>query len=87
MNQERIIKKDGVVFISEQVYANTPNDFKDVWSAERWDWPDWEEIKDSYMGKRTWMPPFWLFNKTCLLVEGQEFEILSDQEWDSRFAK
>ena len=37
MNQERIIKKDGVVFISEQVYANTPNDFKDVWSAERWD--------------------------------------------------
>lgn len=47
-----------------------------VWTTERWDIPDWENEREKYMGKRTWMPPCDLFGGTCLLVEGMGFEIV-----------
>jgi hypothetical protein len=30
------------------------------------------------------MPPFSLFDSTCLLVEGNGMEILSDEEWKKK---
>lgn len=85
MEKEQIAKRNGVVFISESCYNNTGKDFKGVWNIERWDCDDWEEERDKYMCKRTWMPPFSLFNTSCLLVEGRDLEILPDQEWERRF--
>lgn len=84
--EDKIVKNENGVFIAESVYENTHRDFKSVWTCERWDWEKWEEIRDQYIGKRTWMPPFYLFNTTCLLVEGQNFTILPDEEFDKRFS-
>lgn len=43
---------------------------KDVWTTERTDWPDWEQVRSQYLGKRT------LLRGYRLLVEGQSFEIV-----------
>lgn len=40
------------------------DDFKKLWTAERTDWPDWERVRNRYMGKRTVM------SDGVLLVEG-----------------
>lgn len=85
MKKEQIAKKDDMVFISESCYNDTDKDFKGVWNIERWDCDDREEVRDQYMGKRTWMPPYRIFNKPCVLVEGVNLEILPDQEWECRF--
>ena len=82
---KKIVKTDKGVVIAQSVYDNTHRDFKGVWDCERTDWEDWEQVKDKYMGKRTWMPPFGLYNTTCLLVEGMGLEILPDEEFDKRF--
>lgn len=79
MRKERIEMAGCKVVIAESVYNNTHKDFKGVWDTERDDWEDWEKVRSQYMGRRTWMPPFSLFNKTCLLVDGLTLDIISDE--------
>lgn len=45
---------------------------KDVWTTERTDWKNWDEVRDQYMGKRT------LMRGGCLEVEGISFSILPE---------
>lgn len=78
----KIWKGEKETIISQSTYDATHKDFKGVWNVERWDWDNWEQVKDQYMGKRIWMPPFALFGHTCLLLEGQSFRILPDNEFD-----
>lgn len=59
-------------------YNSTPKDFRGIWTVERWDLPNWTEMREKYMGKRTMM----VYDKgTCLLVEGLSFEIVDDRTW------
>ena len=76
------IRNGSMVYVSQSQYDNTPKDFKGVWDVERWDLPDWESKRERYMGKRTIMPPFSLFDTTCLLIEGNGMEIVSDDVFD-----
>lgn len=50
--------------MSEAEWNATHDDFKGLWTIERTDWPNWEKVRDSYMGKRTVM------SEGSLLVEG-----------------
>ena len=59
-------------------YLAVPEDYRGVWTTERWDIPDWENLRKSHMGKRTLM----VYDKgTCLLVEGLSLEIVDDSSW------
>lgn len=75
--------EEGVVIIAQSVYDNTPNDYKGVWDTERYDIPNWDKIREMYIGKRTWMPPFDLFGHSCLCIEGRSLTIVSDEEFDT----
>lgn len=79
------MRTDAVVYVSQSAYDKTPDAYKGVWDVERVDFPNWEEIKHKYMGKRTIMPPFALFDTTCLLVEGNGMEIIPDEEWNKKY--
>ena len=59
-------------------YNAIPEDYRGIWTVERWDLPDWEELRKKHIGKRTMM----VYDKgTCLLVEGMGFEIVDDSSW------
>ena len=59
-------------------YLAVPEDYRGVWTTERWDIPDWETRRKSHMGKRTLM----VYDRgTCLLVEGLSLEIVDDSAW------
>lgn len=59
-------------------YNSIPEDYRGIWTVERWDLPNWAEIRERHMGKRTMM----VYDKgTCLLVEGLGFEIVDDSAW------
>lgn len=59
-------------------YLAVPEDYRGVWTTERWDIPDWETRRKSHMGKRTLM----VYDRgTCLLVEGLSLEIVDDSSW------
>ena len=59
-------------------YNNLPQDYRGVWNTERSDFPNWEQIRHQFMGKRTMMQ---LRNgSTCLLIEDMHFEIVSDKQ-------
>ena len=59
-------------------YNSIPKDYRGIWTVERWDLPNWAEIREKHMGKRTMM----VYDKgTCLLVEGLGFEIVDDSAW------
>jgi len=59
-------------------YLAVPENYRGVWTTERWDIPDWENLRKSHMGKRTLM----VYDKgTCLLVEGLSLEIVDDSAW------
>ena len=59
-------------------YLAVPEDYRGIWTTERWDIPDWETRRKSYMGKRTLM----VYDRgTCLLVEGLSLEIVDDSAW------
>ncbi len=47
-------------------------DYKNVWTTERTDWPNWAEVREQYMGKRT------LMRGGSLGVEGISFEIIEE---------
>ncbi len=54
-------------------YNAIPENYRGIWTVERWDLPDWAEIRKRHIGKRTMM----VYDKgTCLLVEGIGFEIV-----------
>ncbi len=61
--------------ITLQEYLSLPEDYRGIWTTERWDIPGWENIREQYMGKRTMLV---YDNGTCLLVEGMGFEITDD---------
>ncbi|HBX2589299.1 hypothetical protein [Klebsiella quasipneumoniae] len=50
-------------------YNAIHTDYRDVWSTERTDWPDWESVRELYMGKRT------IMKHGSLLIEGLHFQI------------
>lgn len=85
MAKDKIMKVGRKAVIAESVYNKTPNDYKGLWTTERWDREDWEQVRSKYIGKRTWMPPCDLFGGTCLLVEGLALEIIPDEEFTKRF--
>ena len=59
-------------------YNAIPEDYRGIWTVERWDFPDWAELRKKHIGKRTMM----VYDKgTCLLVEGMGFEIVDDSSW------
>ena len=59
-------------------YNAIPENYRGIWTVERWDLPDWAEIRKRHIGKRTMM----VYDKgTCLLVEGIGFEIVDDSGW------
>lgn len=62
--------------ITEAEYAATPSSYRSVWTTERTDWPQWEEVKSKYMGKRTLMVGE--NGGSYLLVEGMGLEIVPD---------
>jgi hypothetical protein len=74
------IRNGSMVYVSQSAYDKSQ--YNGIWDVERWDWPNWEEERVKYMGKRTIMPPFALFGTTCLLVEGQGMEIVSDDAFE-----
>lgn len=59
-------------------YNSIPEGYRGIWTVERWDLPDWAELRKKHIGKRTMM----VYDKgTCLLVEGMGFEIVDDSSW------
>ena len=64
------------IILSE--YNAIPENYRGIWTVERWDLPDWAEIREKHIGKRTMMVND---NGTCLLVEGIGFEIVDDSTW------
>lgn len=62
-------------------YNSISEAYRGVWTTERWDIPDWAEMRKKHIGKRTMMV---YDNGTCLLVEGLSFEIVDDSSWKSR---
>ena len=64
--------------MTQSEYLAVPENYRGVWTTERWDIPDWENLRKKYMGKRTLM----VYDKgTCLLVEGLSLEIVDDNSW------
>lgn len=59
-------------------YNAIPEDYRGIWTVERWDLPNWAEIREKHIGKHTMMV---YDNGTCLLVEGIGFEIVDDTSW------
>ena len=68
------------IILSE--YNAIPENYRGIWTVERWDLPDWAEIREKHIGKRTMMVND---NGTCLLVEGIGFEIVDDSTWKKPF--
>ena len=62
--------------MTQSEYLAGPENYRGVRTTERWDIPDWENLRKKYMGKRTLM----VYDKgTCLLVEGLSLEIVDDK--------
>lgn len=59
-------------------YNSIPEDYRGIWTVERWDLPDWAEMREKHMGKRTLVV---YDNGTKLLVEGLGLEIVDDSSW------
>lgn len=52
-------------------------DFRGVWTTERTDLPDWNDIREQYIGKRTMMSGD---GRCTLLIEGMNFQIIDDNQ-------
>ena len=64
--------------MTQSEYLAVPENYRGVWTTERWDIPDWENLRKKHMGKRTLM----VYDRgTCLLVEGLSLEIVDDSSW------
>lgn len=62
-----------MIRLTESEYLTRPADCRGVWTTERTDWPDWEQVKGQYLGKRTLM--VCENGAACLVVEGMGLEI------------
>ena len=60
-------------------YLREPEGYRGVWTSERWDIPNWAEVREKYMGKRTLMTN--IDGGTCLVIEGMSLEIIDDSTW------
>lgn len=60
-------------------YLRVPKDYRGVWTNERWDIPNWVDIREKHLGKRTLMTN--INGGTCLVVEGMGLEIIDDTDW------
>ncbi len=72
-----------MIKITLSEYNALPQDCRGIWDTERYDLPNWAEIRDRYMGKRTM-----LHNDngaTVLLVEGLGFEIVEGDFYTRKF--
>lgn len=67
-----VYKMASKLVVTASAYNAAPSDFRNVWSVERYDIPNWREIREQYMGKRT------LINGDGLHIEGQTLVILED---------
>lgn len=64
--------------ISLEEYNKLSSDFRGVWTTDRSDLPNWEQIRDKYIGKRTMLDNE--NGATVLLIEGLHFEIINEQK-------
>ena len=60
-------------------YLRVPKDYRGVWTTERWDIPNWGDIREKHLGKRTLMTN--INGGTCLVVEGMGLDIIDDSDW------
>lgn len=44
-----------------------------------------KDFKGEQDGRRSWMPPFSLFNTSCRLIEGQTLDIIPDKTFTKVF--
>ncbi len=58
--------------ITSSAYNAAPSDYRSVWNTERFDLPNWNQVRDQYMGKRT------LMDRSGLHIEGFSLVILDD---------
>lgn len=65
-------KKTDKLIVTASAYNAAPSDYRGVWNTERYDLPNWSEIRRNYVGKRT------LMNGSGLHIEGQSMVILED---------
>lgn len=65
-----------IIRITLSEYNALPQDYRGTWDTERYDLPNWAEIRDKHMGKRTML--HYDNGATVLLVEGLSFEIVED---------
>jgi|GEM_PF-2216175 len=66
-----VAKRDNTLpTMTEAEYLAVPDDCRGIWSSERTDWLNWDQVRDQYMGKRT------LMRNGGLEVEGFSFRIV-----------
>ena len=60
-------------------YLRVPKDYRGVWTNERWNIPNWVDIREKHLGKRTLSP----YCTIVMLrsVEGMGLEIIDDSDW------
>lgn len=61
-----------LIILTEGNYNAIHSDYRSVWSTERTDYPDWDSIREQYMGRRTLMRNF------ALHIEGMTLVIIPD---------
>jgi hypothetical protein len=64
--------------MTEAEWAATHSDFANIWTIERTDWPNWADVREKYMGKRT------IMDNGALLVEGMGLTITPNPPTISR---
>lgn len=65
-----------MIKITLSEYNALPKDYRGIWDTERYYLPNWAEIRDKHMGKRTML--HYDNGATVLLVEGLDFKIIAD---------
>lgn len=61
-----------MIRITQSEWDKIPACYKDTWTTERTDLPNWERDRQLYMGKRTWL------HRGALQIEGLSFQITPD---------
>lgn len=76
------------VVITQKEFGETCGDYKSVITEEDaifWGKDGDVESGRKFIGKRTWMPPCWVYGYTCLLVEGKAFGIIETPKDETDF--
>lgn len=72
-----------MIRITLSEYNALPKDSRGIWTTERDDLPNWAEIRDKHMGRRTMI--HYDNGATVLLVEGLSFEIVEGDFYTRKF--